>query len=88
MKPEDIENYLKQGYEIRKSGYVKKGTCSATGKVWIHKDNKDMRVLKRYVQDFLNQGYVLGYSDSHKAKLSESHKGNIPWNKGRKVVKI
>ena len=84
VKPEDVENYLKQGYEIRKSGYVKKGTCSATGKVWIHKDGKDMRVLKRYVQNFLEQGYVLGYSDSHRKKLSESHKGNIPWNKGKK----
>ena len=83
--PEEIESFLKNGYELREpKRYEKKGTCSATGKVWIHKGDVDMRVLKSYVQSFLEQGYKLGYSDLHRARLSESHKGNIPWNKGRK----
>lgn len=52
--------------------------------MWIHKGDVDMRVLKSHVQSFLEQGYELGYSDLHRARLSESHKGNIPWNKGSK----
>lgn len=83
--PDDIESFLRSGYELREpKKYVKKGTCSATGKVWVHKGSRDMRVLKSCVQSFLEQGYELGYSDEHRTRLSESHKGNIPWNKGRK----
>ena len=43
VPPESVELYMEKGYELRKSSKcVKRGTCSATGKVWIHKDGKDV----------------------------------------------
>lgn len=86
VKPEEMEEYLKKGYETRKSGYVKTGRCSATGKVWIHKEDKDMRVFRDCVESFLKQGYELGYSEKHRLALSKAHKDNVPWNKGTKKI--
>ena len=73
--PEDLDKYVERGYvKPVKKVYVKKGTHSATGKVWIHRGIDERRVPVESLQFWLNGGYKKGYSDLHKRKFSDAQK--------------
>lgn len=58
--------------------------CSVTqkGRVVIHKSNIEKRVYKDELDNYLNEGWVKGISESHNKNISNSHKGITSWNKG------
>lgn len=72
--PDQLDYYKSCGWKRCIKKYIKKGTNSAVGKVWVHKGSVDRRVPKSDIQVFLSQGYVSGYSKEHRRKLSEAHK--------------
>ena len=49
---------------------------------WIHKDDVQKRVFESELDEYLNNGWSLGYCEKAKKNLSVSHLGNVPWNKG------
>lgn len=64
---------------------TKEDKCRVTqlGRVVIHKGNQEKRIYKHQLQDFLKLGWTIGYSETHKKRLSELRMGKAPSNKGQ-----
>lgn len=64
---------------------TKQEKCKMTqvGRVVIYKENHEKRIYKYQLQDFLKLGWNIGYSESHKKRLSELRLGKAPSNKGQ-----
>lgn len=48
----------------------------------VHKGEIEKRVQESELDSYLSDGWLTGYSDSHRKKLGQSHLGHSPWNKG------
>ena len=79
----------------RQAEIINKTKNSNKNRVWIHKDNKALRVPKQQVNEFLQKGYSLGYTEEMLNKIKNYHKthdhpinsscwkpGHKTWNKG------
>ena len=55
---------------------------SQLGRKTIHLDNKELKVYPDELDEYLKQGWQLGYSLNHKKVLSEKHKGKPSPTKG------
>ena len=62
----------------------KQEKCSKTQKnrIVINKYDKELRIYKNELDEYLKEGWEIGVSPSHKKSIGKSHKGQIPWNKG------
>ena len=56
---------------------------SQIGRVVVHKDNNEKRILESELQEYVEAGWVRGISLAHSQSLSSSHKNKDPWNKGK-----
>lgn len=66
----------------------KKDKCSKTQKnrIVIHKDDKEKRIYKGQLDEYLNDGWKQGWSERHKLTQSVIKQGKEPWNKDTKGV--
>ena len=64
---------------------TKEEKCSITQKnrIVIHKDDKEKRVYRQELDQWLSEGWRLGISEKHRASTSDAHKGKPSWNKGK-----
>ena len=93
-EPEKIENYEKaladnfKGWEChhRKGVDIPREKLKALG-MYYNRPADELIFLKNSEHRFLHHKGKQ-FSEEHKNKLSEAHKGNIPWNKGKKVKKF
>ena len=65
----------------------KSDKCSFTqiGRIVIHLGDKELRVYKDELSQYLEMGYEIGISDKHRKELIEKHLGKTPSNKGCKM---
>ena len=94
VKPENVNDYLENGWnlggkklkldskKVRPSSVEQSADDSRRRGLWINNGEKQIRVLPDELQIYLNNGWVRGYCEEVKDKLSSSHKGKVPWNKG------
>lgn len=66
----------------------KEEKCRITQKnrIVIHKQDKEKRVYREELNNYLEKGWQLGISEKHRKTNSEKHKGKPTWDKGTKGV--
>ena len=64
---------------------TKEEKCSITqkGRIVVYKRNCEKRIYKEELKEYLDKGWCRGYSESHRKKISELHKGKSTSNKGQ-----
>ena len=64
--------------------------CSTTqrNRIVINNGECEKRVYRDELDSYLMDGWVLGTTDAHKKKCSDSKKGQVPYNKGRSVSEV
>ena len=71
--PEDIKNYKSKGYDLGK-GKIRK-ISNQTGMKHIHKGSKNTRVNTENLEEYLNNGWSLGWVNIKERKDSVNKKG-------------
>lgn len=68
---------------------TKEEKCSATqkGRIVIHQGDKEKRVYKEEIDNYIKDGCEVGRSKDHIKNLSKSLSGRESWNKGIKLTK-
>lgn len=56
------------------------------GRIVVFKDDSEKRIYPDQLSQYEAEGWSKGRSPEHRRKLSESHCGKEPWNKGTKGV--
>ena len=76
--------YLNIIDEIGQGGSTK-ATNGMVGKKYVHKGNVNKVIRPELVNEYINQGWSLGFSLDKRQQISKSQKGKIAWNKGKKM---
>lgn len=81
VKPEEVETYLKQGYEKGHSGLAKQRVREKhQGRLWINNGSEEKCILPVELESYLNKGYVKGTlpkTEEHKKAISRAMKGKV-----------
>lgn len=60
-------------------------TNGSKGKKWIYKDEQRKSVCQSILQEYLSNGWTLGFPEKFKKIISDYSKGKIPWNKNKSL---
>ena len=66
-------------------GGSRSDTSGTKGKKWMYKDDKRIMVSLSKIDEYLKNGWIVGFPDSFRKMLSNNMKGKIPANKGKKM---